>query len=85
MFGVIRLRRSTPTRARSARPSALGLDRLGVDRVFVSGPAFLQMFPVNDGILQNFLGDLEMRRVLQGDGMQSITVERENLRAGKRQ
>src|SRR5687767_10422510 len=81
----IRLQRSTLGRVRSPRSSVLGLARRGICWFSFSSRGLLKVFPVGGGILQNPLGDLEVRRVLQGDGMQSITVQRENLRAGKRQ
>src|SRR5688572_8505269 len=75
---------STPGGVPSAS-RALGVAPLGVDRLFLSRRTGLKMFPVDGGVLQNPLGDLEMRGVLDGDRMQDIAVERQDLRAGKRQ
>ena len=47
--------------------------------------ALLQVFPIDGRILQNPLRYLEVRRVLEGNRMRRIVVERENLGAWKRQ
>jgi hypothetical protein len=63
----------------------LELARLGIDWLIVCGFCFPKVFPIDGGVLQDPFGDLEVRRVLKGHGMQRITPERKNLGAGKRQ